>query len=71
MVNACWIIGNEQKVNFWMDRWVDDQWELYQEAKPDVQVLDLTIHVRDYVRSDGLWNVNLLRELIPNANGDD
>ncbi|CAN1127155.1 Putative ribonuclease H protein At1g65750 [Linum perenne] len=60
-----WSIKNGKKTNFWKDRWLDSGDILFEHAK-DIQGVDLSLAVSDFVLDNGMWDLNKLSDCLTN-----
>ncbi|CAN1353255.1 Putative ribonuclease H protein At1g65750 [Linum perenne] len=60
-----WSIKNGKKTNFWKDRWLDSGETLLEHAL-DIQGVDLSLSVSDFMLADGIWDLDKLSNCLTN-----
>ncbi|MCH81203.1 RNA-directed DNA polymerase (Reverse transcriptase) [Trifolium medium] len=61
--HTVWQMGNGQKVNFWLDKWMTDGHSLMNHSTQ--QMVDTTLTVKDTLTATGEWDINFLTANLP------
>ncbi|RYR47782.1 hypothetical protein Ahy_A07g033745 [Arachis hypogaea] len=65
LCNTGFIVGDETKIHFWKDEWMEQGVKLETFASPLVTNEDLERNLNWYVKDDGKWNIRELNHVLP------
>ena len=60
-----WDIGNDNRVRFWWDNWVTEEYPLYTFALQPIPLEQLEECVARFITVEGTWNWRLFENLLP------